>query len=154
MKLFCVHWLVHALAHTSNFKFSSSEYLSLSSECESYAMRRVWILYFSFSTFIWIRVNVYLLIDVVGTSFSLSRSIYEVTAGWFVGWLVRYGVRCTLLIAISPWLFARTPYTSITNWNTNFENLSFSTLTILRKKGQIYLKNEKRRRKHQQQQPQ
>lgn len=121
--------LVHALAHTSNFYFSLSEYLSLSSECESYAMQSAVDLVFSssFSTFIWIRVNVYLLIDVVGTSFSLSRSIYEVTAGWLVG-MVRYGVRCTLLIATSPWLFARTPYTSITNWNTNFENLSFSTL--------------------------
>lgn len=70
---------------------------------------------FSFSTFIWIRVNVCLLIDVVGTSFSFSLFLVQFTrsppVGWLVG-MVRYGVRCTLLIAISPWLFARTPYTS------------------------------------------
>lgn len=107
-------------------------------------------LVFSSSTFIWIRVNVYLLIDVVGTSFSLS--LVQFTRSPPVGWLVWcavYVFNCHIAVAARSRILVTIP---ITNWNTNFEKLSFSTLTILRKKGQIYLKNEKRRRKHRQQQ--
>lgn len=165
MKLFGVHAYAdaHTHAYISFLKFLwrnislSSEWNGCNSknECESYEMRcEVWIslifycVYFSFFFFFFCCFYLdtcecfYLLIDVaVGTSYFLVQFTRSPPVG--------YGVRCTASFFnchTALWLLARIYHTPITNWNTNFEKLSVSTstLTILHKKGSIYLQNGKR----------